>query len=97
MMRHPLSHADETIGLVEIPPPLESFNRVAPDVRLGRDVKLFGFVNAYGCTIGDRSKIGAFVEIQKGASIDDLERESARCTFWVYKVLATLHSAGQVE
>lgn len=48
---------------------MESYNRIAPDVRLGRDVKLFGFVNAYGCSIGDRTKIGAFVEIQKGASI----------------------------
>ena len=35
--------------------------------------------------------------LQKGASIDDLERESGRCTFWVYKVLTTLRSAGQVE
>jgi acetyltransferase-like isoleucine patch superfamily enzyme len=43
--------------------------RVAPDVRLGRDVKLFAFVNLYGCEIGDESKIGAFVEIQKGAVI----------------------------
>jgi acetyltransferase-like isoleucine patch superfamily enzyme len=43
--------------------------RVAPDVRLGRGVKLFAFVNLYGCEIGDDSKIGAFVEIQKGAVI----------------------------
>lgn len=39
------------------------------DVNLGVDVKIFNFVNAYGCTIGDGSKIGAFVEIQKGATI----------------------------
>jgi acetyltransferase-like isoleucine patch superfamily enzyme len=39
------------------------------DVSLGRDVKIFSFVNAYGCAIGDGSKIGAFVEIQKGVSI----------------------------
>ena len=38
--------------------------RVAPDVVLGRDVKLYAFVNLYGCTIGDESKIGTFVEIQ---------------------------------
>lgn len=38
-------------------------------VRLGSDVKIFSFVNAYGCEIGDGSKIGAFVEIQKGAKI----------------------------
>lgn len=39
------------------------------DVTLGVDVKIFNFVNAYGCTIGDGSKVGAFVEIQKGATI----------------------------
>jgi UDP-2-acetamido-3-amino-2,3-dideoxy-glucuronate N-acetyltransferase len=43
--------------------------RIAPDVILGRDVRLFAFVNLYGCKIGDESKIGAFVEIQKGATI----------------------------
>jgi len=48
---------------------MESFNRIAPDVKLGTDVKLFGFVNAYGCEIGDRTKVGTFVEIQKGAKI----------------------------
>ncbi len=46
-----------------------NFNRIAPDVILGRDVKIYGFVNLYGCEIGDESKIGAFVEIQKGARI----------------------------
>jgi acetyltransferase-like isoleucine patch superfamily enzyme len=39
------------------------------NVRVGRDVKIFNFVNAYGCSIDDGSKIGAFVEIQKGATI----------------------------
>lgn len=43
--------------------------RIAPDVKLGRDVKIFAFVNLYGCTIGDNSKIGTFVEIQKNAII----------------------------
>lgn len=43
--------------------------RIAPDVRLGRDVKIFAFVNLYGCTIGDNSKVGTFVEIQKNAVI----------------------------
>jgi UDP-2-acetamido-3-amino-2,3-dideoxy-glucuronate N-acetyltransferase len=47
--------------------------RVAPDVKLGRDVRLFGFVNLYGCEIGDDTRVGAFVEIQKGAKI------GARC------------------
>jgi acetyltransferase-like isoleucine patch superfamily enzyme len=41
------------------------FCRIAPDVKLGKDVKVFAFVNLYGCTIGDNSKIGTFVEIQK--------------------------------
>lgn len=43
--------------------------RIAPDVRIGRDVKLFGFINLYGCEIGDETRIGTFVEIQKGAKI----------------------------
>ncbi len=45
------------------------FARIAPDVKLGRDVKIFAFVNLYGCEIGDDTKIGTFVEIQKGARI----------------------------
>jgi acetyltransferase-like isoleucine patch superfamily enzyme len=39
------------------------------NVKLGKDVKIFDFVNLYGCSIGDNSKIGTFVEIQKNASI----------------------------
>ena len=39
------------------------------NVRVGKDVKIFNFVNAYGCSIDDGSKVGAFVEIQKGATI----------------------------
>jgi UDP-2-acetamido-3-amino-2,3-dideoxy-glucuronate N-acetyltransferase len=42
---------------------------IASDVKLGRDVKIYEFVNMYGCEIGDETKIGAFVEIQKGAKI----------------------------
>ena len=45
------------------------FCRIAPDVKLGRNVKVFAFVNLYGCTIGDNSKIGTFVEIQKNSVI----------------------------
>jgi UDP-3-O-[3-hydroxymyristoyl] glucosamine N-acyltransferase len=41
---------------------------IAPDVKLGRDVRIFGFVNLYGCEIGDETKIGSFVEIQKTAT-----------------------------
>ena len=44
---------------------------IAPDVHLGQDVTIYGFVNLYGCTIGNQCKIGAFVEIQKGAVIGD--------------------------
>ena len=43
--------------------------RIAPNVKLGENVKIYAFVNLYGCEIGDESKIGTFVEIQKGAFI----------------------------
>ena len=49
------------------------FARIADDVRLGRDVRIHGFVNLYGCEIGDETSIGTFVEIQKGAKV------GARC------------------
>lgn len=42
---------------------------IAPDVRLGKGARVFGFVNLYGCTIGADSKIGTFVEIQKNAKV----------------------------
>ena len=42
---------------------------IAPDVKLGRGVKLAAFINLYGCEVGDETKIGAFVEIQKSARI----------------------------
>jgi acetyltransferase-like isoleucine patch superfamily enzyme len=45
------------------------FQTIADDVRLGRDVKIFEFVNLYGCEIGDDSRIGTFVEIQRGAKV----------------------------
>jgi len=48
---------------------MNSYVCIAPDVKLGRDVKLSKFINLYGCEIGDESKIGAFVEIQKNATI----------------------------
>jgi UDP-2-acetamido-3-amino-2,3-dideoxy-glucuronate N-acetyltransferase len=43
--------------------------RIAPDVSLGANVKISAFVNLYGCSIGDNTKLGSFVEIQKGAAI----------------------------
>ena len=45
------------------------FCRIAPDVSLGRDVKIHSFVNLYGCRVGDETRIGTFVEIQKGARV----------------------------
>ncbi len=51
------------------PAKLPEFSRIAPDVKLGKDVRIFAFVNLYGCSIGDNSKIGTFVEIQKNAVI----------------------------
>jgi len=52
---------------------VNDFRCVADDVKLGKDVKLSQFVNLYGCEIGDETKLGAFVEIQKNA------RVGARC------------------
>jgi acetyltransferase-like isoleucine patch superfamily enzyme len=51
------------------PPAQQLYQQIAPDVKLGRGVRVFGFVNLYGCEIGDDVKIGTFVEIQKGAKI----------------------------
>src|ERR1017187_5401950 len=48
---------------------MDEFLSIAPSVKLGRDVKLSKFINLYGCEIGDETKIGAFVEIQKNASV----------------------------
>ncbi|MGB8969468.1 MAG: acyltransferase [Candidatus Sulfotelmatobacter sp.] len=48
---------------------MNPYECIAPDVKLGQNVKLSKFINLYGCEIGDESKIGAFVEIQKNASI----------------------------
>jgi UDP-2-acetamido-3-amino-2,3-dideoxy-glucuronate N-acetyltransferase len=49
--------------------PARPFVCVAPDVRLGRHVRLASFVNLYGCELGDDTRIGAFVEIQRDARI----------------------------
>jgi acetyltransferase-like isoleucine patch superfamily enzyme len=49
--------------------PDQTYQRIAPDVRLGQGVRIFAFVNLYGCEVGDDSKIGTFVEIQKGTRI----------------------------
>ena len=58
---------------------------IAPDVVLGRDVKIYEpeLVNLYGCTIGDGTRVGAFVEIQKGAAI------GARCKISSHTFICT--------
>jgi acetyltransferase-like isoleucine patch superfamily enzyme len=48
---------------------VNEFCSIAPDVKLGKGVKLSKFINLYGCEIGDDTKIGAFVEIQKNATV----------------------------
>ncbi len=48
---------------------MSEFLCIAPDVKMGQNVKLSKFINLYGCTIGDNVKIGAFVEVQKNAFI----------------------------
>ena len=48
---------------------MSEYLSIAPSVKLGRDVKLSKFINLYGCEIGDETKIGAFVEVQKNATI----------------------------
>ena len=49
--------------------PLELYQRIAPDVKLGKGVRIYEFTNLYGCEIGDEVKIGTFVEIQKGVKV----------------------------
>src|SRR6202167_3421445 len=48
---------------------MSPFNSIADDVKLGKDVRLAKFINLYGCEVGDETKIGAFVEIQKNAVV----------------------------
>lgn len=48
---------------------MDTYLSIAPSVKLGQNVKLSKFINLYGCEIGDDTKIGAFVEIQKNASV----------------------------
>ncbi len=48
---------------------MDSYLSISKDVKLGKDVRLSKFINLYGCEIGDETKIGAFVEIQKNASV----------------------------
>jgi len=59
--------------MTRVEPENQPFRLIAPDVKLGQGVRVYSFTNLYGCEIGDDSKIGTFVEIQKGARI------GARC------------------
>src|SRR5262249_55464340 len=47
----------------------QDFQKISSDVKLGNNLKLGAFINLYGCSIGDETKIGAFVEIQRNASV----------------------------
>lgn len=59
-MAHPQRNAEEDA---------RNFIRISDDVELGQGVRIFSFVNAYGCRIGDNTQIGSFVEIQRGAQV----------------------------
>ena len=59
--------------MTHVEPESQPFRQISHDVKLGRGVRIYGFTNLYGCEIGDDTKIGTFVEIQKGAQI------GARC------------------
>jgi acetyltransferase-like isoleucine patch superfamily enzyme len=55
--------------MTRLEPESQPYRQIAPDVKLGTGVRIYGFTNLYGCEIGDDVKIGTFVEIQKGARI----------------------------
>jgi UDP-2-acetamido-3-amino-2,3-dideoxy-glucuronate N-acetyltransferase len=57
------------LGPDVVAPVRADFARIAHDVKFGTGVRIFGFVNLYGCEIGDEVKIGSFVEIQRGAKV----------------------------
>ncbi|HEY3862899.1 MAG TPA: acyltransferase [Verrucomicrobiae bacterium] len=59
--------------MTRVEPESQPFRQITPDVKFGQGVRVYSFTNLYGCEIGDDSKIGTFVEIQKGAKI------GARC------------------
>src|ERR1039458_3361003 len=82
--------SDRAMSLSE-PPCL----RVAPDVKLGKNVRLIGCANLYGCEIGDDVKIGTFVEIQKGAKIGNRCKISSH-TF-ICEVVRTAVSASSTR
>jgi acyl-[acyl carrier protein]--UDP-N-acetylglucosamine O-acyltransferase len=52
---------------------MNEFVCIAPDVKLGKDVRLSKFINLYGCDVGDNTKIGAFVKRQNRQKLQDLQ------------------------
>jgi acetyltransferase-like isoleucine patch superfamily enzyme len=56
---------------------MSEFVRISPDVKLGNNVRIYAFANLYGCEVGDDSRIGTFVEIQKGAKIGNRVKVSS--------------------
>lgn len=60
-----MSNTDKQMEILNVDEP----RKALVNVKVGKNVRIFNFVNAYGCSIDDNSKVGAFVEIQKGASI----------------------------
>ena len=60
---------------------MNHYQCVAADVLFGKNVKLSEFINLYGCEIGDETKIGAFVEVQKNARLDAAARSQAIALF----------------
>jgi acetyltransferase-like isoleucine patch superfamily enzyme len=69
MRRSRERQAPTDLGSIPLGLIMDTYLCIAPDVKLGKDVKLSKFINLYGCEIGDETKIGAFVEIQKNASV----------------------------
>ena len=60
---------------------MDEFVCIGNNVKLGKDVKFSRFINLYGCEIGDETKIGAFVEIQKNATLASAARSRATPSF----------------
>ena len=66
---------------------IENDRQVLKNVAVGHNVRFFNFVNAYGCQIGDNTKVGAFVEIQKGVIIGNgIAFISTRTWWWACRV-----------
>jgi hypothetical protein len=60
--------------MIVSPPP---YQHIAPDVKLGKGVCIYGFTNLYGCEMGNNAKVGTFVEIQKGSKSATAARSPA--------------------